>query len=132
MALKINNPARNVVTDAITGQFSGGVLRIYDGTQPGTAGATSGSSLLIVEIGSLYWAAASNGTALLASSAGTTGTSGTAGTAAWARLIDSGTSCIIDGACGTGVSNNFVIDSAVILGGSVVTLTKADIIEPAE
>lgn len=132
MALRLNNLVRSsLLNGGILGSFGTASLKVYDGTQPGTGGATSGTSLLLVTIGGITWNAASNGTAVLSGSK--TGTAGTTGTAAWARLTDGvSTTLMIDGACGTGASNDYVIDTLVITAATVVTLTSATLIQPAQ
>lgn len=141
MALRINNPLRSGIGDAISKCLSGtggiagtsgtaGVLKVYTTPQPGTAGVTSGTCTMIVELSPLSWAAGSNGTCTL--SASRAGTAVADGTAAWARLSDySGTGYILDGSCGTAAACDFVIDSTVISSGAVVTLTAATIVQPA-
>jgi hypothetical protein len=106
------------------------VLKIYGGSQPLTGGDATTQGI-IVQIGGILWNSPVSGTAgITASYAGTA--NGTAGTAVWARLADtSGTSVVIDGACGTAASNEFVIDLAAIAGTSIVTLTAATLIMPA-
>jgi hypothetical protein len=129
MAIRINDPLRTKMVDAVTANLgSSGVLKVYAGTQPGTGGATT-SETMIVQFESLAWATGSNGTAALLSTK--TGTAATNGTAAWARLASTdGSSYVIDGNCGTSAASDFVIDAANISAEAVCTLTKATIIQP--
>lgn len=134
MAIRVNNLLRNYIIDhGVVSPLGPGtaLLKIYTGTQPGTGGATAGTSRIIGTVGALSWGAGSNGTVPL--SAGTyTGTAGTDGTAGWARLSDgAGTSLyIIDGGCGTESTQNFVIDAAAITKGATITVTAVTLIMP--
>jgi hypothetical protein len=145
MAIKILDSVRTQMVDAVVACLSGtsgtagtiiagtsgsaGALRVYGGTQPGTAGGTAGTQEILVRIDGLSWGAATNGTATLTASK--TGTAGTTGTATWARLSGTnGTGYIIDGVCGTAATSDFVIDAAAISADAVVTLTAATIVQP--
>jgi hypothetical protein len=138
MALRILDPLRSKVVDTVTAYLSGtdgtagtiGLLRVFGGTQPGTAGATSGTQGTLVAIEFIAWAAGSNGTAVITGTR--TGTAGATGTAAWARLSGSdGTGYVIDGGCGTASTQDFVIDVAGITADSIITLSTATIVMPA-
>jgi hypothetical protein len=134
MALRLNDGLRNYIVDKGVIQALGAgtaALKVYTGTQPGTAGFTSGTCRLIVTISSLDWTAGTGGTGTLKVGP-FTGTASTDGTAGWARLYDgtTGTAYIIDGGCGTANSNQFVIDNDIISKDAVVTLTSATIIMP--
>lgn len=131
MALRINDGLRSYIVDSgVVGAIgTAGVLKIYEGTQPGTAGdAATGN--LIVEISGISWNAATNGTAgITATKSGTAGTDGTAG---WGRLSGTdGSTYILDGDCGTATTNVFQVDSVAILEDAEVTLVSASIIQPA-
>jgi hypothetical protein len=131
MALRINDPLRNkLITSGIIGGLgTAAILKIYGGNQP-LAGGGATTAGMIVQINSIAWATPTSGTASLSTSyLGTA--NGTDGTASWARLSDtSGTGYVIDGACGTSLLSEFIIDAEVISGTSVVTLTSADIVQP--
>lgn len=133
MALRIQNDLRSAIVDMITGTYGTARLRVYGGTQPGTAGDSTTANVLAdftVAENVISWNPATNGTAAI--SASKTTTAGTTGTASWARLSSTdGTSFVIDGACGTASTCDFVIDAAAISAGAVVTLTAATIIQPA-
>jgi hypothetical protein len=132
MALRINNALRvNIVDTGVVGALgTSAILKVYDGTQPGTAGDATTANLL-VEISGLSWNAATNGTAAIASTK--TGTAGTTGTATWARLAGTdGSTYIIDGNCGTASTHDFILDNSIIAGLSEVTLITASIIQPSE
>jgi hypothetical protein len=132
MALRLNDPLRSkiIATGIIGGLGTSAILKVYGGTQPLSGGGTTTEGI-IVQISGISWATPSNGTAALSTSfLGTA--NGTDGTASWARLSDtSGTAYVIDGACGTSSLSDFIIDSEVINGTSVITLTSASIIQPA-
>jgi hypothetical protein len=131
MAIRLNNAMRSqIVNSGIVGGFgTSGILKVYGGTQPSTGGEATTQGI-IVEIGSIDWGAATNGTALITGTK--TGTANTAGTATWARLSGSdGTSYIIDGNCGTASTCDFVIDAVGIASTSIVSLTAATIVQPA-
>ena len=132
MAIRLNDPLRSKIVDSgIVGFLGAAVLNVYAGTQPGTGGGSTSGSVLLVQIGSIAWNAASNGTATITGNKA--GTSGTSGTPGWARLSDSsGTGYIADGNCGTASTCDFVIDTAVIAGTTVITLTAATIVQPAQ
>lgn len=137
MAIKINDALRTKMVNTVVGYLSGtagtsgneGMLRVYGGIQPDSGGGTAGTQAILVQIAGIAWSAGSNGTALITASK--TGTAGTSGTAVWARLSGSdGTGYIVDGVCGTAVTDTFVIDNAAIAGAAVVTLSAATIIQP--
>lgn len=135
MAIRLNNAMRSGIVDgAVVANLGSGscVLRIYNGTQPGTGGgSTSGcTSLVVINTDVPAWDAASNGTATL--TAGSyTGTASSNGTATWARLADStGTTYVIDGGCGTAATSDFVIDTNPFSAGATITLTTCTIIMP--
>jgi hypothetical protein len=138
MALKIIDPLRSKIVDVVAAYLSGtggtagtiGLLRVFGGTQPGTAGGTSGTQGTLVQIQFIAWAAGSNGTAAITGTR--TGTAGSTGTATWARLSGSdGTGYIVDGGCGTASTQDFVIDVAGITVDSIITLSTATIVMPA-
>jgi hypothetical protein len=132
MALRINDPLRSkiIVSGLLGGLGTAAVLKVYGGTQP-LAGGGATTAGVIVQISAISWNTPSNGTAALSTSYYGTA-NGTDGTASWARLSDtSGTAYVVDGACGTSVLSDFIIDAEVINGTSVITLTSADIIQPA-
>lgn len=134
MAIRVNNSLRSYIVDTgvVTPLGPGAaLLKIYTGTQPGTGGATAGTSRIIGTVGALNWSAGTNGTAVLVVGS-YTGTAGTDGTAGWARLSDgAGTSVyIIDGGCGTESTQNFVIDAAAITKGATITATAVTLIMP--
>lgn len=131
MALRLNDPLRTkIVDDGIVGYLgTSAILKVYGGTQPGTGGEATTQGI-IVQIGSISWGAASNGTASI--SGAPSGTCGTAGTATWARLSDSsGTAYVIDGNCGTASTCDYVITAIAIDADEVVSLTAAAIVQPA-
>lgn len=132
MALRINDPMRSkiIVSGIIGGLGTAAILKIYGGTQPLTGGGST-SEGVIVQISGIGWNTPTNGTAALSTSY--LGTAlGTDGTASWARLSDtSGTGYVIDGACGTSALSDFIIDSEVISGTAVVTLSAATIVQPS-
>lgn len=118
-------PLYNAVVNAVITKIAGTTgtggtakMDIYTGDQPGGDEAPSG--VLLCTISGIGWAAATNGTAVLASTAGyfgtagTFGTLGTVGTAGWARISsigDDGT-FNIDADCGSGFEiklNDYVI-----------------------
>ena len=129
MALLLGDKFRSAIVDSgIVGKLgTSAVLKVFNGTQPGTAGGTAGT--LLVTISPIAWNAASNGTAGI--TATVSGTAGSSGTASWARLSDSsGTSYIVDGACGTSVTSTFVIDAVNITALAEVTFSSATIVQP--
>jgi hypothetical protein len=106
-----------------------GRLRIYSGTQPGTAGyGTSGT--MLVQIDGICWDTATSGTANLTSISGYLGTSVAAGVARWGRLEGSSgiSGLIIDGDVGVDFWNVFTINSIDIETSQVISLLNADII----
>ena len=141
MAVKITDPLRsdavNIVrqclggTGGITGtNGSAAILKVYAGDFPSTAGATSGTQAILVQINFIGWKAASNGTALLGTSY--PGTAINTGVPNWGRMSDyTGTGYIIDGVCGTATTCDFKISSSSMSPTDVITLTVASIVQPA-
>ena len=131
MAIKISTYMRNdIVNSIVSGLGTNAILKIYGGTRATDANESTTQGV-IVQISGISWGTAVAGTsALTGSKSGTA--AGTDGTAVWARLSDStGTNRVIDGLCGTSSLNDFVIDTEVIAGTSVVTLSAATIVQPA-
>jgi hypothetical protein len=138
MAIRLNTNTTTYMANIFGNLFSGtggtagtaGILKVYDGTQPGTGGSTSGASNMIIQFSSLSWAVGTNGSCLLSSAV--LGTAGMDGTATWARLSNAdGSTYIIDGNCGTASTCEFVIDAAEIVQDQVITLSAATFIQPA-
>lgn len=133
MALRINGGLRSQLANMLTGTMGTCVLDIYGGIQPASGGGSSTNNVLVSIAGVVWGSAATTGAVgLTAAFLGTAGSSGTLGTATWARLSDAAASAfVIDGACGTSLLSEFIIDDQVIVGGDTFTLTKADIVMPA-
>lgn len=130
MALKLNDPMRSVMVNALAGTFGTAMLRIHGGSQPTVGGGTIGTQGTLCEINGVLWNAGSNGTATITASK--TGTAGSDGTASWARLSGTdGTGFVLDGACSTSGTAEFTIDSPVIANGAVITLAAATLVQPA-
>ncbi len=132
MAIKINTAFQNhIVDNGIVGALgTAAILKVYEGTQPGTAGDATTANML-VQIDPISWNAATNGIALITATG--LGTAGTTGTAAWARLSGTdGSSYIVDGNCGTASTSDFVIDSCNISEDAEVMLITASIVQPGE
>ena len=133
MALRVNTAMRSQLVNMLTGTMGTCILDIYGGTQPSAGGGASTNSILVSIPGVVWGSAATSGTVgLAAAAAGTAGTGGTLGTAVWARLSDAAASAfVVDGACGTSELSEFIMDSEVIVGEQVYTLTSADIVMPS-
>ena len=134
MAIALNDAIRSKVVDRVTAYLSGtggtsgntGMMRVYAGSQPADGGGSTSGSTMLVQITGLSWNAATNGTAGIAASKA--GTAGEAGEAGWARLSSSdGTSYVIDG----DVVSDFIIDTTTVEESAVVTVTEANIVQPA-
>lgn len=132
MALKVNDAFRSKIIDSgVVGALgTAAILKVYEGTQPGTAGDATTANML-VEITGISWNAASNGTAGIVATV--SGTAGTDGTATWARLAGTdGSTYILDGGCGTAGTWDFVITATAIETDDVVSLISATLVQPAE
>lgn len=139
MAFKVSPYFSNSVAETYGGLFgtdfgtSGGTLRLYTGTQPGTGGDGTAGCTLVAEFPSMIWSPATSGTAALASTAHVA-TAGTSGTVTWARLTPpaaAGTAICIDADCGTSATKGFVLDIEAINSGDVITLTGANFVGPS-
>jgi hypothetical protein len=138
MAIRLNNDIRRKMVDVVSAYLSGtggtagsgGMLRIYNGTQPTNGGDTSGTCSMLVQINGLSWSAGTNGTAVITGTK--TGTAGSAGTALWARLSGTdGTGFVVDGGCGPASTSDFVLDAVAIALSSVCSVTAATLVQPA-
>ena len=136
MAIALNTALQNyIVTTGVIAALGNGnaILRVYNGTRPGTAGGSTAGCALLVQIGTagagIGWNASTSGSAGITGNF--TGTCGSTGTASWARLSDSGgVNYIIDGNVGTASTSDFTIDNIVVTLAGVVTLTQASIVQP--
>ena len=133
MAVKINSALQfNLLNAGILGGFgTSAIIRVYDGTQPATAGGATTANLL-VEITGLSWSAGTSGTALLNGTC--SGTAGNSGTATWVRLMGTdGSTFIADEECGPTGSKQFDLgDDARIIKGERIALVVATITQTAE
>lgn len=130
MALSINTAFRNYIMDnGIVGALgTSAILKVYEGEQPGTAGAATTAALLVEITGIAFDAASDGETYNMETYRGTAGTSGTAG---WGRLSGTdGTSYILDGGCGIGLSEDFIISTADITEDDVISLVDITLVQP--
>lgn len=129
MAFRINSTLKNSVAQNLAEIFSGtsgATVRLYSGTQPGTAGDGTSGCINIATISNVLWGSATGGTADL--SALYSGTVGTSGTISWLRCEANGGE-IIDVECGTAGTESFAISKTVFTDGDVVTLISAPFIQ---
>lgn len=138
MAFKTSPTLSNTISNSYGELFgtmygtSGGFLRLYNGTQPGTGGAGTSGCVMIAEFPGMIWSPATSGTAALASTAHVA-TASTGGTISWARITPpaaAGTALAIDFDCGTAATKGFVLDVEIVNPGDVITLTGANFVGP--
>jgi len=143
MAFRISTPLKNYLVDkgvvemlaGTTGTAGTGCLRIYTGTQPGSADEGSAGTLsgtygtLLCEIAGISWSAGTGGTGVFTSTSGFLGTAVTTGTAGWGRLeaVNAQGTCRVDGDVGTSGGNVFTINVSSIVAGQVVSILSSDI-----
>jgi len=113
---------RNARADDVATKCSGGYIRIYGGTQPGSPDTAPGTTLLAtLRFGTPAFGSASNGQ--ITANAITPDTNAAAtGTATWARILQSnGTTPVMDCSVGT-TGTNIILNSADIKAGGQVGL----------
>lgn len=123
MAVQLSTEARNAQCDAITTTVgNAGKLRIYTGSVPANvAAATTGSLLVDHTLGSPFAPAASGG--LLSPTLPATVSASASGTAGYWRVFKSdGTSCVLQGTCGTS-GTDMILDSTTLVSGVPVVVT---------
>jgi hypothetical protein len=124
---------RDDLIDAVTAQLdlgdASGLLILYDGTQPVDAdtAVTTQTVLASLELDDPAFAAASAGTAVLASLPRTTEASAS-GTATWARIYDSDMVAIMDiSVGGAGSGAELILDNTTVTAGYDVTITALSV-----
>ena len=122
---KLSNAAASAKADAVCALANSGYLRIYDGTQPGTADDSVTTQNLLAELrfGATAFAAAVNGVAT-ANAITPDSSANYSGTATWFRVLKSnGTDPLWDGSAGATSGYNLNLDSASIILGGTVSVT---------
>ena len=127
---KYSTTTVNAKANAVGDALNTGYLRVYDGTQPVDANTAVGAQVLLAELrfNADAFAAASGG--VITANAITQDSSANAtGTATWARVLASdGTTVWFDGSAGTGTVN-FVLNTASIVVGAVVSCSAFTLTE---
>lgn len=115
----VRNARLDAITTAVDGGAGAGLLRIYDGTRPGTGGTATN---LLAELTLSDPSAAAAASGVLTLSAVTSDSSANAtGTATWFRVVDSAGTFVMDGSVSaTGGGGDLELDSASITSGQSV------------
>ncbi len=122
------NAVRNLMADAIDGEYNDGYLRIYDGARPATPATAVTTQVLLAELRFPNPAAASvtNGVITFGTISPDTSANAT-GVAAWARCLKSdGTTAICDLNVGTSDAN-IIVATTAISAGVQVSVTSATV-----
>jgi hypothetical protein len=125
------NALADLIDDLINGGASGGLIRIYDGTQPASANDAITTQTLLAELtfGDPAFGAASVGVITANSITGDSSANAT-GTATWARIVDSNGTTIFD--CDVGTSGATInLNSVSLVTGAPVSITSFTITVPA-
>ncbi len=121
----------NTMLDAITTAVgNGGLLRIYDGSQPAGPATAIGAQVLLgtLTCGTPMAAGASGGLLTFGSITQDSAADAT-GTATWFRLLTSGGTAQIDGTVGTSGSDLNLNTTSIVTGGPI-TVTSLTIALP--
>lgn len=121
---QISYTAANAEANALAPLMNAGKLRIYSGSVPTRADDSIGAASLLVELtmNATAFGAASNGviTANAITGVAATGT----GTASFFRIWDSaGTTCYLQGTCGTATAD-MILPTTTINSGTTVNVTS--------
>src|SRR5687767_778206 len=119
--VKLTNLAANTKADALAALADGGVLRIYDGTQPADGDTAIGAQNLLAELtlDTPAFGAAVAGVATAEPITGDASADAT-GTATWFRLFKAdGTTKILDGSVGTSGCDLNLSSVSITAGGAV-------------
>jgi hypothetical protein len=109
------NAIRNLMADAIDGEFNDGFIRIYDGSRPSSPSDAVSTQVLLAELRFADPAAASvtNGVITFDTIVKDTSANNT-GTAAWARCLKAdGTTALIDVSVGTSDANMILSTTSI-------------------
>jgi hypothetical protein len=140
VASRLSSQSQQVAADAVLDRTDDGTgpgrLRIYSGTQPGSANdAPTGTLLVDIELQSPAWGGAdTSGVASLNGPVSGTGEAAAgAGTdAGWFRITDGDGDTVADGAVsGTGGGGELVLDNVTIAAGQTVTINTLTYTQPA-
>lgn len=133
MATRLNTELQNIMADAMAGQFDGGMLEIYDGSQPASADDSPGSTLLgTMNLPSPAFKAATGGTATKNGTWDVAIDQG--GTAGWFRMraADTSTAAAKDGnITADGGGGELELSKTDLYAGDIVEVTKAEITQPS-
>lgn len=130
MTIGMSTTLRNARADAITtAAGNGALLRIYNGSQPSTGGATT-TLLAELTCGTPFAAGASSGVLTLGSITQDAAANAT-GTASWFRIVKSdGTTHVMDGTVtATGGGGDLQLITTSITSGQPVQVTSFTITE---
>jgi hypothetical protein len=124
----IRNSRLNLVRDAIDANASPGVVKIYSGTRPGTAGGAIGTSVLLAS-GTFAKPSAANASGGVLTFHAITYTNAVAtNTATWARVEDGAGVFVADGDVGpSGSGTDIQVTSVDFVTGGPVTHVSASI-----
>lgn len=128
MAYKLNNIMRDMFCDTIKNGLAVARINVYSGVAPANADDSSSGTMLASMVVDHDNASAGSGPMAVPATGAVIAT----GTAGYARLRNSAQTQWIQGDCGTGTSNDFVIDVEVLADGGTVVLTEATLLMAAE
>jgi len=131
--LQLNDLLRSAMVDGGLANFDGGVLEIYDGTQPANANTAVSTQTLLasINLGTPAFNAAVNGAAAIPASISDTSANAT-GTATWFRIRDAADTYRFDGdITATAGGGNIELSSVNLQAGGNVTITSFTFTQPA-
>jgi hypothetical protein len=129
---KYSTTCVNAKANAVGDALNSGYLRVYDGSQPTDANTAIGAQNLLAELrfdADAFGAAVAG--VITANAIVQDSSANLTGTATWARVFASnGTTVWFDGTAGTGTVN-FVLNTASIVSGAVVSCSSFTLTENA-
>lgn len=137
MALRLSNAARSAAADAVVDLLdagsTGGLLRIYTGSQPAGPGSTATGDLLAeLDLADPAFGSASNGVAAIDADPALSTTGVDDGAAGWFRLLDSNELAVVDGTVtATGAGGDLTLNTTTISVGLTVEVTGGSITMPS-
>lgn len=134
MAIRLPIATRNgmatAIKNAVDAGSGAGKMRIYSGSQPGSAdSAASGTLLVDIPLPDPAFGSPSSGVITLADPNSTAVT--TSGTAGWFRVLDSDNNTVFDGSVGTSGTDLVVATTTFTAGVAVDILSGGTITVPA-
>jgi hypothetical protein len=123
--------ATNIAVDALAAMLDGGVVRLYDGTQPVTADTAVTTQTLLAEctFADPAFPAAVAGVAT-ANALTDDDDAAASGEATWCRALTSGNAPVFDGSVGTSDADCVLSSTSIVMHG-VVSITSCVLRWPA-